>query len=112
MISLMPFTTSVLGRFGEEPLGTAIYAANLGLAAIFDSILDRVAIKDDLYVADATPDLKVVTVMGFVRASFFLLSIPLAFVSIEAAQLSWFLVFLTRPITKRFVGTADRRRHT
>ena len=107
MISLMPFTTSVLGKFGDEELATALYAANLGLAALFDSMLDRVAINDGLYEEGTAPDKKLTFVMGAARAGIFLVSIPLAFVSIEAAQLSWFLLFLIHPIAGRLVGDRE-----
>jgi uncharacterized membrane protein len=104
MISLMPFTTSVLGSFGDEPLGTALYAANVGLAALFDSLLDVVALRERLYEPGAEPDPLMVTVQGLLRPLIFLVSIPLAFISVEAAQLSWFLLFVSPAISRRLIG--------
>jgi hypothetical protein len=109
MISLMPFTTSVLGTFGEVPLGVALYAANVGLAATFDSLLDQIAVRGRLYKEGAAPDPTREGIEGFLRPAVFLLSVPIAFVSITAAQLSWFLLFATPWIAKRIAGLRGRR---
>ena len=41
LIALMPFTTALMGGYGDEPISIVIYAANVGLAALADCTWTR-----------------------------------------------------------------------
>ncbi len=55
LIALMPFTTSLIGSYDNEPLALAIYAFNIGVAATLDSVLDQVAYRGDHYEEGRSP---------------------------------------------------------
>jgi uncharacterized membrane protein len=44
LVSLMPFTTGLLGNYGSEPLAVAIYAANVAGASLAGSAMSVVAL--------------------------------------------------------------------
>lgn len=101
MIALMPFTTALLGSYSDRPLAVAIYAANVGAAATLDSLIDQVALRGDLYERGSSPEQGTVTIEGLLRPAIFALSIPIAFVSIPLAELSWFLLLLVPNVARR-----------
>jgi uncharacterized membrane protein len=105
LVGLMPFTTGTLGNY-DEPEVVALYAANVGVATIFDGLLHLVAIRDRL---EEEPDdlparraeRREALVWTPVRAAIFLLSIPVAYLATPGiAQWLWFgligVVFLRR----------------
>lgn len=104
MIALMPFTTSLLGSYGDQPLAVAIYATNVGAAATLDSLIDQVALRGDLYERGSSPERTTTTIEGILRPAIFLLSIPIAFVSITLAQLSWLLLLLSPSVAEWIAG--------
>jgi uncharacterized membrane protein len=44
LVSLMPFTTGLLGNYGSEPLAVAIYAANVAGASLAGTAMSVVAL--------------------------------------------------------------------
>ena len=107
MISLMPFTTALLGNY-DEPLSVAVYAANVGLAATLDSVVDQVAMRQNLYAANTMRDRRTLDVEGLLRPAIFLVSIPIAFVSTTLAQLTWLLLFVTPRASRWIAGRRPR----
>jgi len=103
MIALMPFTTAVLGAY-DEPIAVAVYAANVGLAATLDSVIDQIAARQRLYGDHVDPDRRALDAEGILRAAVFLVSIPLAFVSVTLAQLFWLLLFVTPILARRIAA--------
>ena len=106
MIALMPFTTAVLGAY-DEPIAVAVYAANVGLAATLDSVIDQIAARQRLYGDTVSPDRRALDAEGILRAAVFLASIPLAFVSVTLAQLFWLLLFVTPILARRIAGRGE-----
>jgi uncharacterized membrane protein len=93
-IALVPFSSEVLGDYGDETAGVVLYAANMaGVALAFSAQLvyayRRGLMKPELrgverrFAAPAT----------FVAGGVFLASIPVAFLSPLAAVLMWLLIF-------------------
>ena len=104
LIGLMPFTTALIGKFDDEPIAVAVYAANVGLAAIADSMMDRVAISQRLAQPLSGDEEAEVKTLGWLRAAVFFASIPIAWVNITAAQLFWLLLFAIHPVAKWIVA--------
>ncbi len=101
LIALMPFTTALMGRYDNEPIAVTIYAVNVGLAALADSFLDRIAYREGL-VDDLEPaEIRAQVISGWVRPAIFFLSVPIAWlVSVTAAQLFWLLLFVSPRIVR------------
>ena len=100
LIGLMPFTTSLLGDF-EAPLGVAVYALNVGLAALVDSFMDRIVISDRLAEPQGSAAERELLLAGWLRAAVFLISIPIAWISIPLAELFWLALFAVHPLARR-----------
>ncbi len=98
LIALLPFTTSLIGGYGESDLALAVFALNLGGAATVDSLMDQVALRGDLYVPGEAPDPTLTTIEGFLRPIIFLVSVPLALIDPLLAELSWLTLFLAPDI--------------
>lgn len=107
LIALMPFTTAVLGEF-DVPLAIAIYAGNVGLAALADSLVDWIAWRDGLTEGVDPEAAKITMTAGWIRTAVFFLSIPLAWLSPLLAQLSWLMLFFTSRLARRIRGPVAR----
>lgn len=104
LIGLMPFTTALLGQF-DAPLAVAAYAFNVGLAAMADSWMDRIAIRGELGPPLSEDEHAAMSVAGWLRPAIFFISIPVAFlVSTTVAQLLWFGLFAVHPLARRVVA--------
>lgn len=106
LIALLPFTTSLIGGYGGSEAAMIAFALNLGAAATVDSLMDQVALREDLYEPGEAPDPTVTTLEGLLRPAIFALSVPLALISTTLAQLFWLTLFLT----PQFAGWITRLR--
>jgi uncharacterized membrane protein len=100
LIGLMPFTTALLGDF-EAPLGVSVYALNVGLAALVDSLMDRIVISGRLSEPGDPRRQRETLIVGWLRPAVFFLSIPIAWISIPLAELFWFALFAVHPLARR-----------
>jgi uncharacterized membrane protein len=105
-IALMPFTTAVLGRY-DEPLAVALYAVNVGIAALLDGLTEAIAITDDLYeeplpAGQIRRTAKHVLTGALARAMIFFVSIPIANgVSESLAKWFWLLLIVEGRVERR-----------
>lgn len=92
-VALMPFTTEVLGRYGETPAGTSIYAANLAVAVGGYTWLWWHCSRAGMLDEHPTPrQLRLELTTRLMTSIGFLASIPVAFaLSARAAQVLWLL---------------------
>jgi uncharacterized membrane protein len=88
MIAVMPFTTSLLGNYGQEPLAVAIYAANVAAAALVDAGMSALAMRKGLLVP-GDRDQRQAVVMSLITPAVFCASIPIAYVNADAAKWFW-----------------------
>jgi len=77
-----------------------LYAANVGLASLADSRVDRVAFDAGLSVRVSAGQRRAQLLTGRLRALIFFASIPIAFVSPTLGQLFW-LALLLLPLVGR-----------
>jgi uncharacterized membrane protein len=104
-IAFLPLPTSLLARYGENSLITALYAATLTLISLTSQILFSYASSHHRLIAPSL-DQKTITythLRGIITLAIFALSIGLAFLSTQLAILSWIAIFFIRPITIRFI---------
>ncbi len=90
LIAAMPFSTGLIGEYGDTRTATIIFATNVALAWAANALLDWVAVRDGLVnansqlLAPGRYDL-----WSLATPIAFGLSIPVSFVSVELAQYMW-----------------------
>ena len=90
LVVLIPFTTEVLGEYGDETAGVVPYALNISIVTFIGSLLVYDAVRSGL----TRPGLEWVTERpwrwgGIPVAVVFLASVPIAFLSPTVAEISW-----------------------
>jgi uncharacterized membrane protein len=91
-IAFLPFPTALLGTYFENPLSIAIYAVNVAIVSGMEVVLYRHAYRAKLLRRQPPPAVyRFVVGMSFSPVVFFMVSIPLAFISTTLAVASWFL---------------------
>jgi uncharacterized membrane protein len=91
-IAFLPFPTALLGEYFENPLSVAIYATNVGIVSAMEVVLFRRAYRADLLRQPLTPEVyRYGVITSLSPVLFFVLSIPVAFLSTTLAVAMWFL---------------------
>jgi len=92
-IVLMPFTTELMGDYGNEPISVALYALNIALAVTAYTLLWWYCATRDMLGEHLTPaQIRYELANRMLVAVGFLVSMPIAYASTRLAQWSW-LVF-------------------
>ena len=89
-IVLMPFTTELMGDYGDQPVAVALYALNIGLAVIAYTLLWWYCAARDMlgeHLTRAQIRYELANRL-FIAAGFFV-SMPIAFANTRLAQWSW-----------------------
>jgi uncharacterized membrane protein len=106
-IVLIPFSSELLGEFGNDRTATIVYAANMVGASATFLVQILYAYGRRLVKPDAMPlERRFAGPANFLFVGIFLASIGVAFVSVAAAQLMWLTVFL---VGHRMGDWIDRR---
>lgn len=104
LISLMPFTTNVLGSF-DGPLAVTIYAINVAAAAAASGWTEVVAVNAGLAPSGALGDKSVLVRSNGWVVAIFLLSIPIAYVvDPTVGQLFWLTLLLVPRLSRWLAG--------
>jgi uncharacterized membrane protein len=105
LIAFLPFPTAVLGRFGGHRSAVVLYAGSLALAGLASTALWLYAWQAKL--ADVGPRrAHYLAARAAIPVVVFAVSIPIAFLSPAAAQLSWLSFFVVRRIVETRYGDA------
>jgi len=99
-ISLMPFTTGLFGRYGDQPLALALYAGNVAVASLLDSGMLWTAVRRGLLTPAAQADGACLVRANLYPAIVFAISIPVAYVSTSAAPYIWIGVVVFGPLRR------------
>lgn len=107
-MSLVPFVTDYLGKNHHEPLAVALYGLDLTLCSTAFTVLRSVLIGQDRHDTAMAEYHASVQRKNLLSAGLYLLSVPLAYVSIYAS----FFIFILIPATyflpeKRLAGGSD-----
>jgi uncharacterized membrane protein len=90
-IAFLPFPTALLGAYFENPLSIVIYAVNVAIISGMEVVLFSHAQSHDLLERKLPGDVyRFGVAMSLAPVAFFLLSIPVAFVSTTLAACCWF----------------------
>jgi uncharacterized membrane protein len=102
---LVPFSSDLLGTYGENATAVMAYAAIIGLAGLVNWLMLRYALGQDLIRADARATTEPFgSAAAFGAAGAFLVSIPVALLSPLAAQLTWLLAVFSLRRQRRAAG--------
>jgi uncharacterized membrane protein len=95
-IVLVPFTSEVLGDYGDDPAGVITYAAIMSAVSLTFQAQIMYAFRNGLLRPQLREvEQRVIGPANFLFAAVFMLSIPVALVSPLAAILMWSVIFLT-----------------
>jgi uncharacterized membrane protein len=109
-VAFLPFPTALLGSYFENPLSIAIYALNVGIVSGMEVVLYRHAHRNGLMETQMPEAVyRWGAVMSLSPVLFFMLSIPVAFLSTTLAVLSWFLAIPFGMIAARWMPAEGER---
>lgn len=104
-IAAVPFSTDLYDKFNEEPLAVAVFGFVMGLAALTHWCMTAHTLRQGLVHdrhREATAPFGSPVALGF--TGIFLLSVPVAFLSVIAAQALWLSTILLRYPLRRLTG--------
>jgi uncharacterized membrane protein len=91
-IAFLPFPTGLIGNYFENPISTSLYAVSVAAVSGLEVALFARAYRAKLLRRDIPADVyRWGAAVSFSPVVFFLLSVPVAFVSTVAAVVVWFL---------------------
>ena len=102
-IAFLPFPTALLGEFFENPLSVAVYAVAVAIVSGLEVVMFRHAHRHDLMRETVPTDVyRWGVLLSLSPVLFFLISVPIAFLSTTLAVVTWFLMFPFQMIADRF----------
>jgi uncharacterized membrane protein len=108
LVTLVPFSSDLLGDYGDHPEAVIIYAANLGLLGLVGAVMVRYAFDRGLMLREVQEAWGPHGRPNWVLPCIFLASIPIALVSTLAAILFWLLAgALGLRLFQRLTGQAE-----
>jgi uncharacterized membrane protein len=105
-ITVMPFTSDLLGKYASNPLAVVIFAVNL-LAALLATQLTVVFSRRQGLIIEAGPDARAARLRTLGGVSVLVLSIGVAWVNAGAAKYCWLLLAVVPRIADHW-ARADR----
>jgi uncharacterized membrane protein len=104
-VVFIPWPTSLLGHFGDHLITWVIYALSMAAIGFAVTALWWYGSGDRGLADGVTPQLRrYYTIRALIQPSVFLLSIPIAAVSLSAGQYSWIAIFVGLYIVRRTYG--------
>ncbi len=103
-ITIMPFTSALLGEYSSNPLAVDVFALNLLLASLATLATSELGRRQGLLTADS-PDYgrRAVLIRATASASVLALSMGLAWVNASNAKYVWLLLALVPRIAERWI---------
>jgi uncharacterized membrane protein len=94
LIAAMPFSSGLIGDYGDTSLATIVFATNVALAALADRLSETEARRAGLLQPEAAARMPPFLSRNLLIPTLFLCSIPIALLSPGLAQLSWLGAFV------------------
>jgi uncharacterized membrane protein len=101
-IGLLPFSTALLGDYGNDPTALVTYAINVALAGLADTMMVVVALRAGLLEPAMQTRGSELIGRNLVAPLVFFASIPLAYVDTDLAKYSWLLIALLPRLLTRW----------
>jgi uncharacterized membrane protein len=112
-VVVLPFTTSVLAEHGSHPLSVVVYACSVAATGLLATLLTWYALAHGRCAARGLDPAfaRFMTWRGLIVPGVFLASLPLAWVSTGAVELSWLAIWPLQLIVRhRFGSSVPARR--
>jgi uncharacterized membrane protein len=104
-VVLVPFTTEILGEYGNTRAGVVTYAGVIGLAALVNWLMTRYIVTAGHVREEHRPITEVFAGRtGLINPAVFLVSIPIALISPYVAIGMWVALSLAWPVQRRRAG--------
>jgi TMEM175 potassium channel family protein len=103
-ITIMPFTSDLLGKFSANPLAIDIFAVNLRLAALTTQLTVIYGRRNDLVAAETAQEKRADQLRAAASVFVIVLSIGIAWVNPSAAKYCWLLLAVAPRIADRWSG--------
>jgi uncharacterized membrane protein len=106
LVALLPFPTEVFGDYPSSRPALVVYAASVSATGLASAALWWYASAGNRLIDAATPRDWIVhsRLRGLSIPAVFLVSIPISFISVDAAQISWALLLPLRIVFARRYG--------
>lgn len=106
-VALLPFPTSMIGEYESNPVSGVVFAANLAIISLLETVMLTHAQRAGLLRHPASERrYRAERLASLQPAVMFVATIPLAFISTTLMLLSWLLV---GPVAGRLIGRRIRR---
>jgi uncharacterized membrane protein len=111
-LTLMPFTSDLIGRYGTNPLAITLFGLNLVAISLSTQWIFLYAARHNLIrdVARSTRDERMARVRASLVISIVGLSMVLAWTAPQLAKFVWLLFLVVPPMAERITRVLDRRR--
>ena len=110
-IVLMPFTTSLVGEHGDQPVAVAIYALSIAAAGFVNTGMAVYALRGHRLCSAGLSEARIKYHIwrGLSIALVFLLSLTLLPLGSTVTELSWLSLILVHRVVRRRFGGRDRQ---
>ncbi|HEY6278037.1 MAG TPA: hypothetical protein VIX86_17085, partial [Streptosporangiaceae bacterium] len=109
-ITIMPFTSNLLGEYPSNPLAVDIFAVNLLLAVLATRVMFLFGRRRDLLAGESDPrEVRALRERGAAVVMVVALSAGLAWVNITAAKYCWLLIPVAQWAGERWSARAAAR---
>jgi uncharacterized membrane protein len=111
-LTLMPFTSDLIGRYGTNPLAITLFGLNLVAISLSTQWIFLYAARHNLIrdVARSTRDERMARVRVILVISIVGLSVVLAWTAPELAKFAWLLFLVVPPTAERITRVLERTR--
>lgn len=101
-ITIMPFTSNLVGKFSANPLAVDIFAVNLLLAILATHLTVTYGHRKNLLTAESPREMQVAQARVAASAFVIVLSIGIAWVNTGAAKYCWLLLAVAPQVADRW----------
>ena len=106
-ITVMPFTSDLLGKYSANPLAVDIFAVNLLAATLATQLTMIYGRRKDLLIAETARETQAAQMRAVASVFVIVLSIGIAWVNTGAAKYCWLLLAVAPLVADRW--TSGRR---
>jgi uncharacterized membrane protein len=104
-ITVMPFTSNLVGKFSANPLAVDIFAANLLAAMLATHLTLTYGYRNNLVIAESPREMQAAQLRAAASAFVIVVSIGIAWVNTGAAKYCWLLLAVAPWLADRWLAS-------